>query len=304
MADEFRFLIRAEEATADLQQGDILRRTPELQRALDEAHSFYARAGDYSHFLVLSQTCDLVRYGDVPKTDYITICAVRPFSRLVAKISERFGENVPGFPIPTLRENSRPKIRQKIEQAVHFDLPGYFFLPQGCAPSIDVPLVAFLQLSVPLKTTHYEACLRSRVGQLSEVFAAKVGWLAGNIYSRVATPDFEGAWGKKATDELIEQLFNDYVAQDYEWLSKPRMTLLKAQVRKWVEEHPEKEMTLGEAGVMIQSLETEVDELARIILEVARTSELRMNADAEARLVGRAKNSERIKAFVRRLKDQ
>src|ERR1700679_1779586 len=62
---------------ASLNQGDVLTRTPELDAVLTEYHPHYARHPSYRYFLVLTQSCDLVRRKGVPPdARYISIGAV------------------------------------------------------------------------------------------------------------------------------------------------------------------------------------------------------------------------------------
>lgn len=46
--------------TNNLHQGDLLINAEPLSSAINQAHSYYATAEDYSHFMVLTQSCDLV----------------------------------------------------------------------------------------------------------------------------------------------------------------------------------------------------------------------------------------------------
>ena len=61
-----------------LRQGDLLIKNPHLKAAIAEAHKYYADTPDYTHFLVLTQSCDLVRRGKKPpKSRYITLAAAQ-----------------------------------------------------------------------------------------------------------------------------------------------------------------------------------------------------------------------------------
>ena len=67
-------------------QGDVLEITPELSVVLKEVHPYFLNE-QYKYFMVLSQSCDLVRRnGKNCKTPYITLAAVRSYSEFLEKI--------------------------------------------------------------------------------------------------------------------------------------------------------------------------------------------------------------------------
>lgn len=46
-----------------------------------------------------------------------------------------------------------------------------------------------LPLSMSIRVDHHEACLERRIAQITDHFQAKLGWLRGQQFSRVGTPD-------------------------------------------------------------------------------------------------------------------
>lgn len=53
-------------------------------------------------------------------------------------------------------------------------------------------MVAYLKVSIPLKSgEHYDKCLKAKRIELADEFKAKLGWLIGDMYSRVGTTDWE-----------------------------------------------------------------------------------------------------------------
>jgi hypothetical protein len=164
-----------------LLQGDLLHRTKALADAIAQAHSYYATAGDYSHFLVLTQSCDLVRRrGDKCKSRYITICAVRPLSTAVNRELSRYTSPIKGCPIPVGKLENNLLARQYLERVLNNTIDGIFFIPKGSASTVDEHLCAFLPLSVALRVDHYDTCLSAKVAQTKEIFSAKIGSLASN----------------------------------------------------------------------------------------------------------------------------
>ena len=74
----------------------------------------------------------------------------------------------------------------------------------------------FLALSVALRISHYDACIGAKVAQLDDVFQAKVGWLTGNLYSRVGTPDLEEK--EDDAERIKEQFYEDVLRSRTVWL--------------------------------------------------------------------------------------
>ena len=67
-------------------QGDVLEKTDELTTILEKVHPYFLKP-EYKYFMVLSQSCDLVRRNGKPcKTPYITLAAVREYSDFFKRI--------------------------------------------------------------------------------------------------------------------------------------------------------------------------------------------------------------------------
>lgn len=182
----------AELDRSQLMQGDIVKRTEEVERILEHVHPHYFRQADYRFFAVLTQSCDLVRRtGGKCSSRYITLSAARPARVAIERelrrqqfdsLEERFG---------FCSEARREKVSQFVEQLLNNNAPNYFFLRQQ--PDLGLPEdhCIFLQLSVALKSElHYEALLAAKILQLNESFQHKLGFLVGTSYSRVATRDW------------------------------------------------------------------------------------------------------------------
>jgi hypothetical protein len=122
------FLFAAPEKTdrENLTQGDLLARNAGLRDALMQAHQYYASAPDYSHFVVLTQSCDIVRRSGKCKTRYITLAAARPLSvvteRFLAKISYSYAE----FPITLCQKDQEIRAKQMLERLLHNTEDGLF----------------------------------------------------------------------------------------------------------------------------------------------------------------------------------
>jgi hypothetical protein len=193
--------------TTSLMQGDVLQRTNDLLDSIRQAHSYYAEAPDYEFFMVLTQSCDLVRRRGKPNTRYITLAAVRPLDILIDRLLERIVLSAEGIPIKLYPKQNEALVCNMLERLMHNTADGYFFLKQGSHSALPKHYCTFLSLSIALRVDHYDACLGAKVAQLKDIFQAKLGWLAGNLYSRVGTPDEEGDHETIKTEFLESVLY-------------------------------------------------------------------------------------------------
>jgi len=123
------------------------------------------------------------------------------------------------------------RAKQLLERHLNSTEPEYFFLPQSGHPAIPEDLVVFLRLTIALRKEHYNILAQAKIAELDDVFQAKIGWLKGNIYSRVATPDLEER-GTNAS-EIKRQFFETYIPKDSTvWLSPLQAKLLKKRVKE------------------------------------------------------------------------
>jgi len=88
-------------------------------------------------------------------------------------------------------EKSSSKISEFLMSLFNNNSTDYFYLHHDVSLDFVDPSVAFLRVSISLKSElHYNLCLSSKVLELDENFQAKLGWLVGNLYSRVGTEDW------------------------------------------------------------------------------------------------------------------
>jgi hypothetical protein len=178
--------------SAQLRQGDLLRRTQKLEDILRDVHPHYFKKPDYRFFIVLTQSCDLVRRDDKRcASPYITIAAVRPvklaLEREVRRIQYDEVEEQLGF----CDESRKAKLVQFLERLLNNNEDRYFFLYREPLKGLDEDHCAFLQLSIALKAElHYSTLLAAKVLQLNDSFQHKLGYLVGTSYSRVGTDDW------------------------------------------------------------------------------------------------------------------
>ena len=85
----------------------------------------------------------------------------------------------------------------------------YFYLEPDGDLELAVPSTTLLRVSFALGVEHYETIKKARRGRLGAQFRNKLGWLTGNLYSRVDTPDWPETVGKEDADTKIDKIFDD-----------------------------------------------------------------------------------------------
>lgn len=283
MALEFLFATTEETNYTGLEQGDILNKTEELQQVLRQAHSYYADAEDYTHFMVLTQSCDLVRRnGKQPKSRYISLAAIRPLSvlvdRLISKYEFQLGKV--DFPFQICNKEHEVFAKQTLEKLLHNTIDGFFFIRKDSHPTINKDLCVFLPLSIAIRNEHYDDCLKSKVAQLDNIFQAKLGWLVGAMYSRVGTPDLEEHVSDP--DSYKESFYEEILFKETAWLSSPQLSVLKDAAKKWRKENPGHELDKSAAHSLIGSLPTGHEIIAERIVQLL-TSEEFVDDDTETK---------------------
>lgn len=199
-----------------LKQGDVLRKTARLQEILEEVHPHY-NCEEYKYFQVLTQSCDLVRRDQDGSCNsrYITLAAVRTFDDVIMREIEGLKSRVvikrDGI---VATESARVDLEFFYQQVLNNNHKDYFFLEAEPKVQLRERHCTLIRLSISIRAyQHYDACLDAKLVELSPPFDAKLGWLAGNLYSRVGTEDYapgigisKNALKKKVLGELGEFL--------------------------------------------------------------------------------------------------
>lgn len=194
--------------TADLAQGDIIEPTPNIRAVLKDVHPHFLDA-KYVAFMVLSQSCDLVRrkrYRGQP----INLCVVRELRSIAGPLLHLFcGSEIAGV----YRKEARYEGRKFLERVVNQNEQaiGLFYLHPDADSGVSSPCAAMLRIAIALRTEHYDTIRDSRRGRLKPEFQAKLGWLTGNLYSRVGTEDWSEPKNrnreqKSIVDQVIDGL--------------------------------------------------------------------------------------------------
>lgn len=188
------------EPAADLAQGDIIEPTPDLGAVLAEIHPHF-RDSKYVSFMVLTQSCDLVRRPEY-RGQPINLCVVRELGSIGSRLLELYcGSEIPGV----YRKESRNEGRRFLERTINQNEQaiGLFYLHPDADSGVSTPCVAMLRIAIALHTNHYEKIRDARRGRLRPEFQAKLGWLIGNLYSRVGTEDWTDPSDRKPQQRSI-----------------------------------------------------------------------------------------------------
>ncbi len=185
-------------------QGDILARTDELVELLGKVHAHFQKE-KYLGFLVVTQSCDLVRRGGDCKTSYVSIAVIRSLHPFLDSLFKEFGnEHFPDV-CAQERKQSAQQLVERILNQNEWSL-GLFYLHPDADAGVAEASVALLRVSIALLDEHYPLLVRARRGRLRPEFSNKLGWLVGNLYSRIATPDWSDSPNPAEFNSLQEEL--------------------------------------------------------------------------------------------------
>jgi len=213
-----------------LRQGDILNKTEELEEVLKQIHPHYKK-DDYKHFMVLTQSCDLLRRnGKSCKAEYITLAAIRPFDKVLEKEVAKYQKDKIEQIGVICSTAKRPALFQFIEKVFNNNHPEYFYLHNVEEQGLPEPHCAFLRLSIALRSIeHYKKCLNAKFLELAEEFKAKLGWLVGNLYSRVGTMDWTPEW--KSPLEF-KSIINEVLERKLLWAEPDLLKAMKKEIKE------------------------------------------------------------------------
>ena len=191
-------------ADDDLSQGDILEPTASLQALLAQVHPHFLDP-KYLAFLITTQSCDLTIRKDKCATKYICISVVRPLSMVLHDFLPEVCKCVRDRVYLQESKGEAKKLLERLfsqnEQAL-----GLFYLHPDLDSGIAESSVALLRVCVTLRAEHYPILKLARRGALTPEFQAKLGWLVGNMYSRIGTTDWTSP---KERQKALERLISD-----------------------------------------------------------------------------------------------
>lgn len=292
--ERVHFTYKTEPDRTQLSQGDLLKRTDELEKVLADIHPYFLNE-QYKYFIVLTQSCDLVRRDNSNcKSPYITIAAVREMERFFVNhaVNKKWAKEIKGNFL--LNEREKANAYSFLERLYNNTADDYFFLYEEPRLELNESMIATLKVSVALKSVlHYDVCLNAKMLELTEEFKAKLGWLVGNIYSRVGTTD----WESIKTDRERKQMLNNKL-EDY-FMIVPRIKM--NAVTKVIESLTEEKVEAEEINRIIAEtkIETTFDKAITIITNEIRKGGLQLTADDEQLLIGRIKNNNTLQNLIK-----
>jgi hypothetical protein len=222
---------------ASLEQGDLIAKDSEVVRgALTTYHRYHVEHPANELFAVLTQSCDLERRNGHCKARYISLAPVRSLRSVVAREFDKFLLRTPGGQYVIGSSATEARYQDFLAKLINNNDSRHFFLP--ARPQIGLPedYCIILPLALPIKAEHYDACISGRIAQLDDLFQAKLGWLLGQQYSRVGTPD----WPDRALEEKIASLSERALT----WFPENDFEQIKKLVAKFELERPDQ--SIGE----------------------------------------------------------
>jgi hypothetical protein len=239
----------AENLTKDeLMQGDVLERTPALDKLLSEVHPYYFGKLKNQYFMVLTQSCDLVPRppSGETKARYISLSPVRTLDHVIDLQMQVFRASVKAE-LPVISDKSKNRMSEFLQRLFNNNVPDYFLLAAN-GPRLTSDYAVFLQLSIAIRADlHLQTCLDAKFLQLTQAFQAKLGWLVGQLYSRVGTTD----WSPTELTAKIKSVLKDaaicvpestidYLEAHYQELSNgnPDAVMSQSQISKIVARAP------------------------------------------------------------------
>ena len=215
------------EPGSDLQQGDILARTDELLGVLSDVHAYFCDER-YLAFLVVTQSCDLVRRKeDACKARHISLAVIREMDHVLPTLVREIG----GYKDTTiLKAESKLEVKEFVSRVLdqNEQARGLFYLHPSLDAGIAVGSVAFLRVTITLRQEHYALLQRCRVGRVEPEFANKLGWLVGNLYSRIGTPDWSDKESGEAKEAIVKRYLSDAIPES-SWVPESWITAAESQ---------------------------------------------------------------------------
>lgn len=283
-------------ATPDMEslcQGDVLEITEELSNVLKEVHPYFLNE-QYKYFMVLTQSCDLVRRsGKKCKTPYITLAAVRNYTNFLERklLKGKFAEKSGGLLL--MDEKNKERAYQLIERLYNNTEPEHFFLYKEDALDFSESMVVYLKVSIALKSDeHYEKCLKAKKMELTDEFKAKLGWLVGNMYSRVGTADWEGIISSDARKEMLNNDLNSMCIIG----NKEQLKQLKKEFSKQSELMNDHEQAVAYISEII--LKSKYDRVMDAIEEVIQTSSKKIPPEEKEKLKKAIRSRSILKTLI------
>ncbi|THD63613.1 MAG: hypothetical protein E7813_17850 [Bradyrhizobium sp.] len=283
---------REKYSVSELMQGDVLRRTAALDDVLKEVHPHFYQHPKNLFFMVLTQSCDLVPRGPSKscKAPYIAIAPVRTLDLVIERYIAQQNVAEVKAELPVLSAKARNKVSEFLHRLFNNNEPGYFYL-DSVGTALPADCAAFLNLSISIKSEfHFTKCIESKVLQLTDTFQAKLGWLVGDMFSRVGTPDWEPSEiNKKVTAAVRDAAI---------WVDDSKINAVEAAYRDIADGDVNRKMSAAEITSVVSRVPTRkqlvINQANVVIAEVLRGN------DAQAqKLIRRLESDSALTALLK-----
>lgn len=229
-----------------LEQGDLIPRdSPVVREVVAKYHEYHANHPENEMFAVLTQSCDLYRRGSPCKARYIALAPVRNLRSVLRHEFESVLVRTPGNLYTLGSEETKERYHNFLSKLINNNDSRHFFLPEHTGIGQE-DMCILLALSIPIKVEHYDACVRDRVAQLDDLFQAKLGWLLGQQYSRVGTPDWPEALLQRKIEAVTDRTLSWFARNDFEQVKR----LLAA----FAIEHPGTEIDEARLSTLVEKV--------------------------------------------------
>lgn len=273
-------------------QGDILKVTDELRKVLEQYHAYFIDE-KYKYFMVITQSCDLVRRKENCKSPYITLAAVRSFDEFLYREMQKDKAYEECKGLKLLDEGKFNKYYQLVERLYNNTEPDYFFLYKDSEFNFNESMVAYLKVSIPIKSDiHYDTCLAAKIMELTDEFKAKLGWSVGYMYSRVGTTDWTNIMSEQDRKEMLKnELASRFVVSNKQKLQ---------QLKKQLEDGTGVFTSIAEAVGFMESIviKTNYQKSMEIIEEIVNNFPGIETTDKE-RLFNKIKNNAQLRTVIK-----
>lgn len=243
-----------------LEQGDVLQRSEGILQLLGSYHPYYAQHSENKFFVVLTQSCDLVKRGGSCGARYIAIAPIRPLKTIVRREFEGKLENVRAGGQPFGSQRTRITFEQFLNRLFNNNEPPFFYFEAAHQRGIYEDMCAMLALPISLKPEHYDTLLQAKLASITDVFQAKLGWLLGQMYSRVGTPDLPPA----TMAEKVKQ----YTESAALWLDDPDAKALRTLLDERVAAGNAAPATIADLRSLIKQIPRKKNAVIDAVLEV------------------------------------
>lgn len=276
---------------SDLDQGDIVLPTDGLSSLFAEVHPHFCDR-KYVGYIVLTQSCDLVKRRGNCAARYINLGVIRQLDSVVCDLLGAVCKTVAsGVYLTESRAEGRKLLGRLFNQ--NEQSLGLFYLHPDAEVGIGKPSVALLRIGVALRAEHYNLLQGARSGRLQPEFRNKLGWLVGNIYSRIGTVDWsEQPGGKETIRALTDRLLDEHAR----WVStEARDAAVRARVM-FDDLEPEEVATRIAGYQPVSPKEQALECVARVVKAVLSERD----EELTNRLVNRLRNDQSFSQSFRR----